>query len=275
MAINENTYSSNAVQGEPIVGADFNIFDTHSTPRYAVGTRIKRQDGNEFVYSHFGANTDRGLLVAPDISESGVATVQDNLVKDPATAVVGPDNKRSGTIGSNSVQITLASIAADAYAGGYFITVDDTGEGYTYRIKGNTATNNPITGDIRIDLYEKLQVALTTATDVMIIPCKYANLEAATGGTDHMAVGVTCSNQVTASTAYGWICVKGVVGGLVDGTIALGEAVTLSDGVAGAFQVAGGGSTAVVDLIDERVIGECIVAAGASTEHAAFHVNIS
>lgn len=274
MAVSANTYHSNSIQGIPQVGADVNVFDIHTTPRYAVGHRIERQDGNEFVYSHFGAATNRGLLVAPDISESGIATVSDNLCIAPASAVPVPGEAAlPGAIGSRYVEFTLASVTANMFAGGYFVTVDATGEGYTYRIKGNTATDNPATGNIRIELYDKIQVAIDATTDVMIAPSKYSNLEAATTATDNMVVGVTCSTM--ASGEYGWICVKGLVGGLVDGTIAIGEMVTLSDSEAGQFQVLAGGTTAVLTLLDQRILGQCVIAAGASTEHAAFLVDIS
>jgi hypothetical protein len=252
MAVTTTGWFSNAIQGIPQVGADFDIFDKHATARYAVGTRVQRQDGNEYVYSHFGADTNRGLLVAQDISESGESAVVDNALIAPASAVTTSD----GTIGSKFIQMTNASITADQFAGGYF-------------------TGDPTTGDIRIELHDPLQVAIDNTTDVMITGSLYANLEAATSATDHIVAGVTVSTMDVSAQAYGWIQTKGNVAGLVDGTIAGGEMVTLSDGVSGAFQVAGGGSTAVVDLVDELILGQCLVAAGASTEHAAMLVQIS
>ena len=58
MSVDTSAWFSNSIQGIPQVGADFNCFDKHYTPRYAVGTRVKRQDGNVFVYSHFGADVN-------------------------------------------------------------------------------------------------------------------------------------------------------------------------------------------------------------------------
>lgn len=269
MAVTTNWISNSFVSPEG--GGDFDIFDKHATQRYAIGTRVTRADGNEYVYAHFGADTNRGLLVSQDISESGETAVVDNALIAPASAQTTTD----GTIGSKYIEMTNASITANQFAGGYLATVDATGEGYTYRIKGNTATGDPASGNIRIELYDPLQVAIDSTTDVQIMGSLYSNLEAATAGTDHVIAGIACSTMDVSEQAYGWIQVKGVVAGLVDGTIAVGESVTLSDGVAGAIQVAGGGSTAVVDLIDERPIGQCLVAAGASTEHALFYVNIS
>jgi len=139
-------YHSNAIQGVPQVGADFNIFDMHLNQRYAVGTRVVRQDGNEYVYAHFLSDTAQGLLVGPDVSEGGEVAGVDNSVLAPASSVSGTD----GAIGSKFVEMTNAGIVADEHAGGYLTIIADTGAGYSYRIKGNTATDNPASGTIRI-----------------------------------------------------------------------------------------------------------------------------
>jgi len=250
-------YHSNAIQGVSQVGADFNIFDMHKIQRYAVGTRIQRQDGNEYVYAHFLSDTAQGLVVGPDVSEGGEVAGVDNAVLAPASCQTVTDC----TIGSRFVEMTNAGIVADEHAGGYLTIIAGTGDGYTYRIKGNTATGDPASGTVRIELYEPLQEALDATSDVHILGSKYAQLIAATGagGENNLAVGVSCSNMDISEKPYGWILVKGIGGGFVDGTIAAGESVTLSDGEAGQVQVAGGGSTAVVDLIDERVIGQCVI----------------
>lgn len=263
-------YHSNAVQGVPQVGADFNIFDMHAEQRYAVGTRIQRQDGNEYVYAHFLSDTPQGLVIGPDVSEGGEVAGVDNAVIAPASAVT----KTDGTIGSKFLEMTNAGIVADEHAGGYLTIIAGTGVGYSYRIKGNTATGNPASGTVRIELYEPLQVALDATSDVHILGSKYAQLIAAigAGGENNLAVGVTCSNMDVSEAPYGWILVKGIGGAYVDGTIAAGEAITLSDGEAGWVQVAGGGSTAVVDLIDERVIGQCVIP-DASAGLATFQFN--
>lgn len=272
MAVHGSNYSSNSVQGVPQIGVDVDIYRVDTVCKYDLGHRITRQDGSEYVYCQFGAAVNRGLIVAPDISETGSATVIDNAVIAPASAVAVPEDRfQPGAAGSRYVEITLASIAADVFAGAYLVISDGTGVGYTYRIRGNTATDNPATGNIRLTLYDPLAVALVATSDVMIVPNRFANLEAATTGTDNFSTGVTCATMALGE--FGWVCQIGVVGGIADGTIAIGEAVTLSDSEAGQFQAAAGGSTAVADLIDEIVIGQCVVAAGASTEHAAFAVN--
>lgn len=262
-------YHSNSFT-DPAGGGDFNIYDKHATQRYAIGTRIRRIDGNEYVYAHFVGDVSHGLLVSPDTSEGGELAGVDNSVVAPASAATTTD----GTLGSRYLEITNAGILQDEHAGGYLTIVSGTGDGYTYRIKGNSATGGPASGNVRIELYDPLVEALDATSDVHIHGAKYAQLTEATGagGEDSWAVGVTVSDMDVSAAAYGWILVKGVGGALIDGTIAKGEAVTLSDGVAGGVQVAGGASTAVVDLIDERVIGQCLIP-DASTGLGTFQFN--
>ena len=269
MAVDSKTTFSNAIQGIPDIGMDFDIFRKDSIPQYAVGTRIKRQDGNEYVYSHFGADVNRGVLVAPDVSESSLVD-SDNIVVAPASAQTTTD----GTVGSKYLEVTLAGVTAGQYRGGYLVITDDTGEGYTYRIRGNTATGDPASGNIRIQLWEGLQVALDATSDIAIQGCLYANLEIATVATDNCCAGVTCSTMDVSEAAYGWICTSGVTGILQDGSIAIGDPITISDGVSGAVQVFGGGASVVADLLSEEILGVCLIA-GDDTGHGVFKVKIS
>lgn len=274
MAIDANSYFSNQASvgmGGATAGT-FNKFDLHATPKYALGFKVEQADGSVYRYAHMGAATNRGLLVAQDLSETSVADT-DNSVIAPASAVaVAGETLKPGALGSTYVQFTLASATANQYRGGKLIVTDDTGEGYTYDIIGNTATDDPATGDIRIRLAQPLQVALDTTSDVSIRGNQYSNLEGATAGTDEVPAGVTCSTT-TAALPYGWIQTKGIVGILQDGTINLGDVVTLSDGVTGAVQTLGGGGTDVADIITEPIVGYC-VDPGDNTGHGGFKIDL-
>jgi len=271
MAVSTNNYFNNAVNGIPQVGADFNKFDMHSTPRYAVGTNFCRSDGAIFVYSHFGADTSRGELVSQDISESSLVD-SDNVILAPSSTYKvdsEPGNIYPGSIGSHYVVITLASTTVNQYAGASFVTTGDTGEGYTYRVKGNTATNDPATGKVRLQLWEPLQVALDTSTDFSICGSLYANLEVATAAADIALAGVACSEMDISDKAYGFVQKRGIVGVLTDGsTIAVGDMVTLSDDTDGAIQVGGGGGTSAADLVAESPILGTLIILGDSGEHS-------
>lgn len=274
MAIDSNSYFSNQASvglGAATAGT-FNKFDLHATPKYAIGFKVEQADGSVYRYAHMGAATNRGLVVSQDLSETSVADT-DNAVIAPASAVAVSDSTiKPGALGSTYVQLTLAAITANQFRGGKFVTTDDTGEGYTYDIIGNTATDDPATGDIRISLAQQLQVALDVTSDISIRGNQYSDLEAATAGTDEAVAGVTCSTT-TAALPYGWIQTKGVVGALQDGAVSLGDIVTLSDGVAGAVQTMGGGGAAVGDLIVEPILGYC-VDPGDDTGHGAFKINL-
>jgi hypothetical protein len=268
MAVNLATRTSFSINNvAQVAGGEIDFKAIHSTQQFALGYTLQAGNGDVFTYGHFGAAVNPGLVVAQDISESGYASVQANKIVASASAV----NTNDGKIGSKFLEITLASVTANLFAGGTLVTCKDTGVGYTYRIKGNTATGDPASGNFRLELYDAIKIAVDNTTDIAIVGNAFGNLEAATTGTDNYAVGVTTA--VMTSGSYGWVLRRGTVGIQVDGTIAIGEMVTISDSEAGQVQVAGGGSTAVVDLIDERIIGQCLVAAQASTEHAVFYVS--
>ncbi len=269
MAVSSNVGQGNRTIVFPIAGVEaFDPFEMHKTPKYALGTKVELADGTVYRYAHLGADTNRGLLVATDISESCQVDT-DNVIVAPASCQTTTD----GTAGQKFIEITLASVTANQFAGGKIIITDDTGEGYTYRIKGNTATGDPASGNFRLELYDNLQASLDATSDFAIWGPIYANLEGATAGTDMVPVGVTCSTFDVSDKAYGWILTKGIVGILQDGTIAAGDLVALSDGVTGAVHAAAGGGTAISDLIAEALVGVCVIA-GDSTGHGVFKINL-
>lgn len=266
MAVGTNYYHSNAFPGEvQLFRGD--IFRDDATPILPVGARIARADGSVYRYAHCGLAGVPGILVAQDFSESATADA-DNLFISPASA----NDTSDGTIGSRFIQVTLASVTADQFAGGYLITTTGTGLRYTYRIKGNNATGDPASGDYRLELYDPLQVAVDNTTDHTIIGNVYANLELASAATDHIVAGV---NMVaTTIDQFYFVQTWGICGVEQDGTIASGDQVGLSDGVSGAMQAAGGGGTSVSDLIAEQILGYC-VDAGDTGEQGVFYLQIA
>lgn len=268
MATDNNSYFSNSYPGS-VEAFGGNIFRLDAAPKYALGFRISRQDGNIYRYSQFGAATNRGLLVSQDVSETSIPDTDNGIVAS-ASAVTTTD----GTIGSRFIQITMDGIIANQFQGGYFITTDDAGEGYTYRIKGNTASGNPASLSYRMELYEPLQVAVTTATDYTIVGCMYNDLEAATT-TDAAVVGVSCATT-TAAKPFSFIQTRGVCGVLTDAStitnLTIGDMVQLSSLTAGAIGVYAGGSigTAAVSGLEVLIVGYCIDPGDATGQSAIF-----
>lgn len=265
MAIDSTSYSSNqaAVGMGGATAGQFDKFELHATAKYPLGFKVECADGSIYRYSHMGAATNRGHVVSQDLSESSVVDT-DNIVIAPASAVaVSGETIKPGAIGSRFVEITLASVTANQFRGGKFVTTDDTGEGYTYDIIGNTATDNPASGNFRLELSQKLQVALDTTTDIAITGPMYGNLEDATTSTDEAPVGVTCATT-TSALPFGWIQTRGVVGILQDGTVNLGDMV-------GIGTVAG--SVATLAAYTSAYIGYC-VDPGDTTGHGTFKINL-
>lgn len=275
MAVNTSNYPSNSIQGIPQVGSDMNVFDTHDTPRYALGTRIQRADGNEFVYSHYGIDTGPGILVSPNMDEQGTAPLVGKIIVAADAVSVSGSNIQPGAVGSKFIQITIASVVADDFQGGYLVMTENTGRGYTYRIKGNDATGDVATGDVRLQLYDKIQVAPLAASDCSIIGNRYSNLEPVVEGTDMLIAGVSVADMTTLDKAWGWVCVKGVVGIKVDGTIAVGDQIVPSVALAGNVSIQGAGVTTGTSMKNNPVIGQCVLVATASLEQGSFYINVS
>ena len=213
--------NSGTIQG-PSSGVSQGLYEESSTQQGNVGAMRELADGRRFRYAYFGAATAAGLLVSQDVSATAVVETNDIVTAADAAAT-------KVTITDSG---TLGSATADQYAGGYLHTTDDAGEGYTYRIRGNTAASS---NAVDFTLYDGLVIAVTTATDVAITGSLYGSVHGATAGTDYIISGVT--NRVMQASYYGWVQTTGVCTILADGTIAIGDNLTLSDGVAGAVQL--------------------------------------
>jgi len=211
MAYSTDSRFNSAIVGQMMVGADVDIYEIDSTPKYPVGQGFERSDGARFRYAH---------VIAPS-----------STYQQPDE----PNGVYPGSAGSRYVLMTLASASADQYAGGYLSVTDDNGEGYTYRIRGNDATDTTATGKVLLSLYDKLQVALTATTDVAITGPMYANLEAAGTDTDGLAVGVSCAS-LTATDPYGWIQTRGIATVLCDTAGTAGNMAIVSQSVAGSYR---------------------------------------
>lgn len=243
-------YYSNALTG-PQGGGDFDIYRVNTNQQYVLGSKISRGDGAAFRYCSFSAAVTHGGLVAQDISATGAA--------DGAMIVIAPasaTNTSDGTIGSKFIQIT-GTATAGQFSGGILVIMDETGEGFSYSIKGNTATGNPVSGDYRLELHDPLQLAVAADSQTQITGSLYGELVLATAATDTITVGVAC--KTFADGEFGWIQTEGMVGVLTDVAGGIGDKMTLSDGTAGACQLS--------DSETEPAIG-FVAQAGAITEYS-------
>lgn len=273
MAVSTSSYFNSNIVGQMQAGSAIDLYKISATPEFAVGTPLETTEGR-YRYVHAGAATNRGVIVSQDFSEVSAADTDNVIIAPSSTYQMANETPGiyPGSIGSRYVVITLASITADEYAGGHLSITDDVGEGYVYRIRGNTATDDPASGKIRLELYDKIQVALTATTDFAITGNMYNDVEVATTGTDAVVAGVTMAS-LTATEPYGWIKTRGIATVLCDRAGGIGQIAALSDDIAGAYQDAAGGGTAVSDLIAEPLIGY-IVSAGDTTGHGVIYLQI-
>ena len=252
MAVNtKSRYSCGGVVGVPKLVQEFNKFANDALPKYRLGFKVEDGDGNVYRYAHFqAAITKPGYVVAQDFTNTSVAD-SNNIILAPASC----QNTNDCKAGSYFVELTKATITENQFAGGKFIITDDTGEGYTYDIKRNTATGNPASGNIRLELKQKLQVALDATSDFCIIGNKYQDLVVATSDTDNILAGVSCGTMT--ADYYGWIQTRGICGIIEDDTtqIAIGDQACVSE------------TAGTVEKIESaaafqscQVVGVCLVA---------------
>ena len=223
-----HNFSNNRIGGDGIGSkAGQGIYDESSTPKYAIGEKLELADGRVFRYGYTAGAINRGLLVSQDVSSTCLVET-DN-------AVIAAAGDFSPAANSKQFQLTLGSISADDWAGGYLQITDDAGEGHQYRIKSNSATGATTSGKVDVYLYDPIQVALTTASDLAVTGSLWYNVVGATAGTDYIVSGVTPISFT--ANYYGWFQTAGIATILSDTAIANGDNLTLSDGVTGAVQL--------------------------------------
>jgi len=242
MAISQDSFFSNAIVGVPQVATEINVYEEHLKPKHAIGTKFERQDGAVFRYVHFGATVDSaGLLCSVDVSESSTTMTPAAFVAPSSDYQVAddPNGTYPNALFSKYMLITKASVSADDYAGAYIsLSSGPSATSHTYRIKSNTATGNPASGKIRLELYSRLMASINSSQSYTITGSRYANLEAslASTGTD-MPSGISMI-AISSAGNYGWVQTRGITGVLSgDSTILAGRMVAASTQYAGAVDL--------------------------------------
>lgn len=282
MALSALTYYSNSITGNPTLVADVDLYSVQTTaPKFPVGYGFKRADGNVYRYCQLAATAVNAGQLVGQTTASGGATYGAAVIVPPASAVVvpGEPNITAGSAGSHFVEVTIAAIALNKYAGGYLCVTRGTGLGETYRIKGNTATNTPATGNLRIQLYEPIKVALQAGQGIIIVPSMYTDL-VVTPTSASTVTGVLMSTT-TSAISWAWVCTHGVVGCQEDATTAAvaGMQVVASRVTAGAYApiAMSTGTGVFTAAFAQPVVGYVITQSGgssASNRNGAIYVTI-
>ena len=246
MAVSTTSYFSNGLVGQMQIGSDIDIRDTHSVPKFAVGVGFQRADGNCYRYVHFGALTGVAQCVGTDNLESSTTSTAMSLqVLAPTLYKPSGDNLNPNVPGSRYIQInntganfSVAGITQAQFAGGTICFLTGSGTGFSYRIKCNSASGTPATGETYIELYDPLKHYVDTTTAFIIQGSKYANLEPAQSLSARWALPVGFATQNHTAGYYGWVCTKGVTSGLQGVPLgSLGNLVCLSTTTAGSVNI--------------------------------------
>ncbi len=268
MSLQDANYFSNSIVGQMMVGSDITVYDTHATAKYPLGQGFTRADGNVFRYAQISGAVNAGKLMGPTTASGGATYNAVTPVASASAVQVAAEYPiLPGQVGSHFLEVTVAGIAANKYEGGYLVTTRGTGVGDTYRIIGNTATDNPATGNLRLQLAEAIKVAIIPSTGTIIVPSMFTDL-AATATTAAQVSGVLMSTT-TSTNQWAWICTRGVVGCNEDGTNAVvaGQQLMASRVTAGAYASisVSTGTLLAAGALSSPIIGYSITPAAAGS----------
>lgn len=228
------------------VPSNQSIHEVVSTdPRHDVGTRGCMSDGRVFYYA---SSVSSGTLAAG------------SLVCAPATDTdyINIAVATSAAIGATSLDLTLGGSnthAVNAFAGGYVVVNDATGEGHTYRVEGSTAVAAGTA--ITLTLSDPIVVALVAGTSqCTLLLSPFAEL-ARVAGTTSRPAGVTPLEIPAGNTTtqYFWVQTWGTASGEDDAAIADGNGCQ-NGATAGQFDIVTAAYPSIARQIGTGVIGE-------------------
>lgn len=190
-----------------------------------LGVRSVTGDGREFRFASAGASN----LIIGQLQQA--AAPQSNYVDVTAVAVAAGATTATLTVSTGT------AVAANQFAGGYYITYGTVanGGGQILQISANTAVSASGTS-ITFTLADAPATAITTSATVSIIPPAYAALIQVPTTVTGKVAGIAVTSLT--ATYYGWVQVKGVANALIAGTPAIGTGLSAPNGgTAGALQV--------------------------------------
>lgn len=200
------------------------LFTSSSTQGTDIGALATTGDGRYFRYVLAGGTT----LVPGKLQQS---PAQDATNYNPSGGLA----VAAAAIGATQVTLTgTLTIAANALAGAIMSVAVTPGQGYSYRVKSNTAVT--AAANCVVTLEDPIIIALTTSSKVTFAVNPYngviVNPATATGMPVGVAVFAVPNGQ------YGWVQTHGTVSCLTDAGTAVGLGLSPSAAVAGAVKTA-------------------------------------
>ena len=227
------------IKGNPTVSPE-DVFAYSSTQGTDIGAQVTTGDSRLFRYSLVGAVT-----VVPGQVYQG--PTQDTTNQNPSGGLA----VAAAAVGTNQVTLTGSlTLAANLLAGGFMVVNTTPGQGYTYKVKSNTAVSSA--ANCVVTLEDNLLVALTTASTVVFSKNPYNGTIVAPATLTCSVAGVYITPITTAY--YGWIQTHGPVGCLETGTGTCGTALgVLQGGTIGSLAPAIAGTPIIA-----YALGTCI-----------------
>ena len=221
----------------PQVGDNL-ILESSSEKKMSLGAYRETPDGRGFRYCRNGTvATVAGQVYQGTAKDTSYLQVSGGLT--PAAA-----SSASATVAAaiGATQVTIAtsiSVDLNALAGGYMSVDVAPGQGYTYRVKGNTLSagtvGSPSAGtNVVVYLEDPIVIGLTTTSRVIFVKHPYdgvvvypGSCTAAPAGVSTFIIGASVATTPTVPGVfyYGWLQTRGVCSVLFKGTGVAGSAV--------------------------------------------------
>lgn len=226
------------------------ILDNTTTQNHVLGTYMETADGRGYRYAKVGA----------------VATVAGKVYQGPALDATNQQPSgglavAAAAIGDTSITTTsTVTLAVNLLAGGFLSVVVTPGQGYTYKIKGNTAASAAVT---TFSLEDPVVIALTTSSKIIVAKHPLDGIVIEPGTPTGKIAGVP--NAIYSIGAYAWIQRTGPCAVLFTGTGAAGKVVG---------SLSGGTSGSMAPAIAATNIGGEHMATGITTEYSLIYLTI-
>ncbi|MEK7180003.1 MAG: hypothetical protein AAB706_00850 [Patescibacteria group bacterium] len=207
-----------------------------STQQHALGQYAETSDGRGYRYCKVGATaTVPGKLYVGADFDVVNHSPAGGLGVNAAVAIGGTD----------IVISTSTTLVLNELAGGFLSVGITPGQGYTYRIKSNTATSAATLATIVLD--DPLKIALTTASKVVVVQHQYNGVVVSPGAAS-TGVPVGVANSIITAAYFGWLQTYGpcsILSGVATSISLPGVPVSPSASTAGSVIV----STAILPTV--------------------------
>jgi hypothetical protein len=220
------------------------ILASSATALTDLGIRATTGDSRYFRYMKVGS-----LATVPGMVYQGPA--QDTTNLNPSGGLTPYAN---AAIGATSVTINDSiTNVVDVVAGGYMTVAVTPGQGYTYKIKGNTAVTGA--AGMVVTLEDPLVIAITTSSNVNLYKNPFSGIVVAPATMTNSIVGVP--TNIFTALYYAWIQVAGPCSCLQTGTGTCGTALGfLQGGTEGSLAPAIAGTPILAWALGTNVTGE-------------------